>query len=42
MNKHHWIWITAVFAVFAAIVTMVEFGSMNSYKKNILSSRLEG
>ena len=42
MNKHHWVWIPAVFAVFAAIVTMVEFGSMNSYKKNILSSRLEG
>ena len=42
MNKHHWVWITAVFAVFAAIVTMVEFSSTNSYKKNILSSRLEG
>lgn len=42
MNKRHWIWITAVFAVFAAIVTMVEFSSTNSYKKNILSSRLEG
>ena len=42
MNKRHWLWITAVFAVFAAIVTMVEFSSTNSYKKNILSSRLEG
>ena len=42
MNKRHWLWITAVFAIFAAIVTMVEFSSTNRYKKNILSSRLEG
>lgn len=42
MNKNLWVWIIVVFAVFAALVTMVEFGSANSYKKNILSSRLEG
>ena len=42
MNKRHRVWITAVFAVFAAIVTMVEFTSTKSYKKNILLSRLEG
>lgn len=42
MNRHLWKWIIAVFAVFAAVVTVVELGSANSYKTNILSSRLEG
>jgi len=42
MNKHLWIWVTAVFAVFAAVITVVELSSEHSYKKAILSSRLEG
>jgi len=42
MNKRLWIWVTAVFAVFAAIITVVELSSEHSYKKAILSSRLEG
>ena len=42
MNRHLWKWIIAVFAVFAAVVTIVELSSANSYKTNILSSRLEG
>lgn len=42
MNKRLWIWLTAVFAVFAAVVTIVELRSAHNYKKAILSSRLEG
>lgn len=42
MNKRLWIWVTAVFAVFAVIMTTVELSSEHSYKKAILSSRLEG
>lgn len=42
MNKRLWIWITAVFAVFAAVITVVELSSEHSYKKAVLSSRLEG
>jgi len=42
MNRRLGIWITAVFAVFAAIITVVELCSEHSYKKAILSSRLEG
>lgn len=42
MNKRLWIWVTAVFAVFAAVITVVELCSEHSYKKAILSSKLEG
>lgn len=42
MNRRLWIWVTAVFAVFASIMTLVELGSEQSYKKAVLSSRLEG
>ncbi len=42
MNKRLWIWVTAVFAVFAAVITVVALSSEHSYKKAILSSRLEG
>lgn len=41
-NRRLWIWVTAVFAAFAAVMTVVELGSEHSYKKAILSSRLEG
>lgn len=42
MNKHFWIWVTAVFAAFAAVMAVVELSSEHSYKKSVLSSRLEG
>ena len=42
MNRRLWIWFTVVFAVFAAILVSVELSSEYSYKKAILSSRLEG
>ena len=42
MNRRFWIWFTVVFAVFAAILVSVELSSEYSYKKAILSSRLEG
>lgn len=42
MNKRLWLWVTAVFAVFASIMIVVELYSEHSYKKAILSSRLEG
>jgi len=42
MNKRLWIWISVVFAVFAAVMTVVELSSEHRYKKAILSSRLEG
>ena len=42
MNRRLWIWFTVVFAVFAAILVAVELSSEYSYKKAILSSRLEG
>lgn len=42
MNRRLWIWLTAVLAAFAAIMTAVELSSEHSYKKAILSSRLEG
>ncbi len=43
MNKHHWQWITVVvFAIFTAIIALVELTSTHNYKKAVLSSRLEG
>lgn len=42
MNKRLWILVTAVFAVFAAIMVAVELSSEHGYKKAVLSSRLEG
>ena len=42
MNKRLWIWIITVFAIFAAVVTIVELNSANNYKRTIMSSRLEG
>lgn len=42
MNKRLWIWVTAVFAVFTAVMVVVELSSEHNYKKAVLSSRLEG
>lgn len=42
MNKKLWIWYVIVFAAFAAIVVGVVLSSEFTYKKTILSSRLEG
>lgn len=42
MNKRLWIFVTAVFAVFAIILVAVELSSEHGYKKAVLSSRLEG
>lgn len=41
MNKRLWIWVSAVFAVFTAVLVIVELSSEHNYKKAILSSRLE-
>lgn len=42
MTRRLWIWISSVFAVFAAVMLAVELNSEHNYKKAILSSRLEG
>lgn len=42
MNKRLWVWVTVVLAAFTAIMTAVELSSEHSYKKAVLSSRLEG
>lgn len=42
MNKRLWIFVTAVFAAFAALMVSVELSSEHGYKKAVLSSRLEG
>ena len=42
MNKRLWIWLTAILAVFAIAITVLELSSEQDYKKAILTSRLEG
>ena len=42
MNRRLWIWLTAVLAVFAIAITVLELSSEQDYKKAILTSRLEG
>lgn len=42
MNKRLWLWFSAVVAFFAAATLGIMLGSEHRYKKEILSSRLEG